>query len=133
MVGISKDNRKVRRVILDQPLKVVICSIGAHIRYELLTKNLSHSGFFLDFESPARFPFTSSSIMEIWVEIEDDTPLFFNGKLARIVHKNEMENDQAGPGIAIKIVQIDDKNKALLHKFIKRKHQEIEDKKENIA
>ena len=49
-----KDNRKVGRVRLNQPLKVLIGSIGADVRYDLLTSDISPHGFFLDFQAPGR-------------------------------------------------------------------------------
>ncbi len=88
------------------------------MRYELETRNLSVNGFFLAFDKPGRFPFTPSSIMEIWLELTDDETIFFNGKMARVVHKEDPAAKEDGPGIAVKIVQIDKDNETILHRFV---------------
>ena len=64
-----RENRKVQRILLEEPLRVVLCSIGAEVKYELTTRNVSNTGFFLEFESPGRFPFNQSSIMEVWMAV----------------------------------------------------------------
>jgi hypothetical protein len=114
---IQKENRKTSRVRLDKPLKVVMGSIGSNVRYELVTSNLSVNGFFLGFEKPGRFPFTPSSIMEVWLEIKEGSTLFFNGKMARVVYPDAV-TDEMGPGIAIKIIQIDRSTDEKLRGFI---------------
>lgn len=111
----SRENRKVQRILLDEPLKVVLCSIGAEVKYELTTRNVSNTGFFLEFDSPGRFPFNQSSIMEVWMELGGSRSIFFNGKMARVVHR-ERGSDEAG--IAIRIVQIDKENEDLLIQFV---------------
>ena len=82
----SRDNRKVYRVKLENPLKVVMGSIGADVKYDLVTNDISPNGFFLDFESPGRFPFNPSSIMEVWLSLDKGEQVFFNGKMARVVY-----------------------------------------------
>ena len=113
-----RENRKAGRLELDQPLKVVMGSIGAQVKYTASTRNISYSGIFLLFDNPKRFPFTNSSLLEVWVELEADAPLFFNGKLARVVHKEENSDYGFEPGIAIHIVQIDQENEKRLFRFI---------------
>lgn len=117
----GRENRSHVRVKLDRPLKVVMGSIGADIRYELVTRNVSLTGFFLDFDKPGRFPFTPASIMEVWLELEPGVTIFFNGKMARVVLPSEASGEDTGPGIAIKIVQIDHKNDQVLKDFITSK------------
>lgn len=117
----SRENRKVKRIRLEKPLKAIIASIGAHVRYEVSTRDISHSGFFLDFENPGRFPFNQSSILEVWAELEPDCAIFFNGKMARVVPKENATITDSGAGIAIKIVQIDRDNEKILFDFISRK------------
>ena len=113
-----RENRKVKRLLLDDPLKVTICSIGAQVKYELTTKNISYGGFFLAFDSPGRFPFTSASIMEVWLELTDDLTIFFNGKMARVVHPGDPMEKEIGSGIAIRIVQIDSGTESSLRNYI---------------
>lgn len=110
-----RENRKVQRVILKEPLKVVLCSIGAEVKYELTTRDVSNTGFFLEFDSPGRFPFTPSSIMEVWMQLSVQRSIFFNGKMARVVIETE---DGRGSGIAVRIVQIDKENEDLLLQFV---------------
>ncbi len=114
----SRENRRVVRVRLERGLKVVMGSIGTHIRYDLLTRNVSVNGFFLDFEKPGRFPFTPASIMEVWLELEPGVTIFFNGKMARVVYPEDPAAADTGPGIAIKIVQIDSENEKVLRQFV---------------
>ncbi len=123
----SRENRKVNRIKLDDPLKVVICSIGAHVKYELTTSDVSNNGFFLSFENPGRFPFNQSSIMEIWLSLGDDGTIFFNGKVARVVQPIEGQ-DAANQesGIAVRIVQIDKDSEDLLKEFISERIVDVE-------
>ncbi len=120
----SRESRKMKRVRLGRPMRVVIASIGAQVRYETTARDVSHTGFFLEFDSPARFPFNQSSILEVWAELEPDSAIFFNGKMARIVPKENAVVQETEAGIAIKIVQIDRDNEKILQDFIDRKIQE---------
>ena len=117
----KKENRRVPRLRLEIPLKVVMGSMGATVRYDLATQDISHNGFFLAFDKPGRFPFTPASIMEVWLELEAGNTLFFNGKMARVVYPNEPAAQDLGPGIAIRIIQIDRDTEARLREFIERK------------
>ena len=121
----SRENRKVIRLRLNKSLRVIIGSIGALIRYEVSTRDVSHTGFFLEFESPGRFPFNQSSILEVWAELEPDQAIFFNGKMARVVPKEHAVMADTGAGIAIKIVLIDRENEKILQDFITRKCEEM--------
>ena len=127
----SRENRKVKRIYLENALKVVICSIGSQVRYEMSTFDVSHTGLFLDFDSPGRFPFNTSSIMEVWLETSAESPVFFNGKMARVVHKQEGADSQS-PGIAIRIVQIDRENEKKLIDFIES-HSHLAEKKKGSS
>ncbi|MCX6110294.1 MAG: PilZ domain-containing protein [Proteobacteria bacterium] len=128
-----KESRKNGRIIFDHPLKVVMRSIGADIKYDMSTRNISHTGFFLDFEKPGRFPFTAASIMEIWIELDQHTSIFFNGKMARVVFPGDAAAAETGPGIAVRIVQIDSKNERILFDYIDRKAKERQDKHSHVA
>ena len=112
-----RENRRVIRLKLDKPLKVLLTSIGGTVRYEMQTRNVSYTGFFLDFEKPGRFPFTPASIMEIWLDL-GETTLFFNGKMVRKVMPGEPGCEVTGPGIAVRIVQIDTKTENTLKDFV---------------
>lgn len=128
----KKENRKVQRVKLRTPLKVSMGSIGAQVRYDLETRSVSVNGFFLEFEKPGRFPFTPASIMEVWLELEPDNTIFFNGKMARVVHPGDVAANDTGPGIAIRIVQIDRDNEAKLRDYVLR-HNPIEESASDVA
>ena len=124
-----KESRKNGRIKFDQPLRVVMGSIGSEVKYDMTTRNISHTGFFLDFDKPGRFPFTPASIMEIWIELEPESTIFFNGKMARVVFPGDPQAAETGPGIAVRIVQIDTKNERILFDFIDRKTRERSEKK----
>ncbi|MBQ48014.1 MAG: hypothetical protein CMP10_11280, partial [Zetaproteobacteria bacterium] len=95
----KRQNRKKERVTLSQDVKVVMCSIGAQVKYELKTRDISYTGFFLDFDSPGRFPFTKSSIMEIWMTLDEENTIFCNGKMARVVYPDSSQQQNfPGPG-----------------------------------
>ena len=96
-------------------MRVKLNSIGSDITYTMETKNISDTGFFLDFERPGRFPFTPASIMEVWLELKEDKSIFFNGKMTRVVYPDETTQ----PGVAIRIVQIDSNTETVLREFIK--------------
>jgi len=128
-----KESRKNIRVKLPRPLRVVMGSIGAEVRYDVTTRNISHTGFFLDFEKPGRFPFTPASILEIWIELDSESSIFFNGKMARVVFPGDDRAKETGPGIAVRIVQIDSKNEKILFDFIDRRVKEQQDKKTHVA
>ncbi len=128
-----KESRKTGRLKLEQPLRVVMGSIGADVKYDMVSRNISHTGFFLDFEKPGRFPFTAASILEIWLELEPGSTIFFNGKMARVVFPSDERARDTGPGIAVRIIQIDAKNEKILFDFIDRKLRELQDKKTIVA
>jgi len=125
-----RENRKMVRLILDLPLTVSIASLGADVRYELKTRNVSYTGFFLDFEKPGRFPFTAASIMEIWIELDAGERIFFNGKMVRKVMPGEPGSEVTGPGIAVRIIQMDSKTEQKLKEFIDRK---IAEKQQGVS
>ena len=129
----GKESRKNGRIKLDHALRVVMGSLGADVRYDMVSRNISHTGFFLDFEKPGRFPFTAASIMEVWLELEPGNTIFFNGKMARVVFPSDEAAKETGPGIAVRIVQIDAKNEKALFDFIDRKIKESETKRNNVA
>jgi hypothetical protein len=117
----KKENRRTQRVRLQGPLKVVMGSMGGAVRYDLMTQDISPNGFFLAFDKPGRFPFTPASIMEVWLELEPQNTIFFNGKMARVVYPTDPTAQESGPGIAIRIIQIDRENEGRLNEFIERK------------
>ena len=129
----GRENRRNLRLEIDRPLRVIMGSIGADIRYDLVTTDISYKGFFLDFEKPGRFPFTPASIMEIWLELEPGTTIFFNGKMARVVHPTDSAAQDVGPGIAVRIVQIEKEQENLLIDFINRNVGEQEDNSDSVA
>ncbi len=121
MSKLSRENRKNGRLRLSKSVRVIIGSIGAQIRYEVQSRDVSNTGFFLEFESPGRFPFNQSSILEVWAELEPERTIFFNGKMARVVPKEHAVMADTGAGIAIKIVLIDRDNERVLQDFIDKK------------
>ncbi|MDD9952121.1 MAG: PilZ domain-containing protein [Zetaproteobacteria bacterium] len=114
----GRENRRVIRVRLVNPLTVTMGSIGSDVRYDLQTHDISNNGFFLDFEKPGRFPFTPSSIMEVWMVLGTGEKIFFNGKMARVVYPNDEGAKVSGPGIAVRIIQIEPDQEKMLVDYI---------------
>ena len=128
MVNVSRENRRYGRVIIEKGLRVSMRSIGSEASYNMETRNVSDTGFFLRFEKPGRFPFTPSSIMEVWLTLEEGSTIFFNGKMTRVVHPEEAISLETEPGIAIKIIQIEKDEENILREFIRKKAMENEGK-----
>lgn len=124
---VDREARRAQRVILKDPLSVSLRSIGSEVQYELTTVDISDRGFFLAFENPGRFPFSNSSIIEVWLTIDETQQVFFNGQMARIILPEDEAADVFGAGIAIKIVQITDQEQEILSTFVKQKAQEQEE------
>ena len=82
------------------------------------TSDVSHAGFFLDFDRPGRFPFTSESLLEVWLALPQNKTIFFNGKMARLALPSG-EGKAKETGIAIRIVQISAEDERTLDSFIK--------------
>lgn len=114
----GRENRRVVRVRLLEPLTVTMGSIGSDVRYDLQTHDISNNGFFLDFEKPGRFPFTPSSIMEVWMVLGSGEKIFFNGKMARVVYPKDEGAKVSGPGIAVRIIQIENEQEKILVDYI---------------
>ncbi|MCY4381276.1 MAG: PilZ domain-containing protein [Proteobacteria bacterium] len=129
-----KENRKKYRVRLQKPIGVSISSIGSTLYYDLVTDDISISGFFLAFDSPSRFPFLSSSILEVWMNIPGGDKLFFNAKMVRVVNSDLLTVESKKKGVAIRIIQINPEAKEALQAFIdlcaKNNEQRKSEKKE---
>ena len=114
-----REQRRVSKVDTGKLLRVVVCSIGSDIKYELTTHNLSSQGIFLRFDDPRRFPFTSSSILEITLYLTEEEPIFFNGKVSQIVYtEDKSAGEEEETGIGIRIVQISSKDQELYNHYI---------------
>ena len=124
---VNRENRRYGRIKIAKGLRVAMRSIGSEISYNMETHNVSDTGFFLNFEKPGRFPFTPASIMEVWLELEHEQTIFFNGKMTRVVYPEEASADNEA-GIAIKIVQIEKDEETALRDFIRNKAIENETK-----
>lgn len=133
MVNVSRENRRYGRVIIEKGLRVSMRSIGSEASYNMETRNVSDTGFFLRFEKPGRFPFTPSSIIEVWLTLEEGSTIFFNGRMTRVVHPEEAVSLDTEPGIAIRIIQIEKEEERVLRDFIKKKAMENEDKEKSAA
>lgn len=115
-----KENRRTARMRLKDPMAVTINSMGDAVVYETTTRNLSQTGFFLEFDRPSRFPFSAASILEVRLQFPDGGSIFFNGKVARVVNSGDPAAKETGTGIGIKIVQIDAKSENILRAFLDR-------------
>jgi hypothetical protein len=124
MAASPKENRRTMRMRLKDPLPVTINSLGDMVAYETSTRNLSQTGFFLQYDRPSRFPFNPASILEVRISFPDGSAIFFNGKVARVVQAEDPAAKETGPGIGIKIVQIDAKFENLLRSFLDKLYHE---------
>lgn len=115
-----KENRRTVRLRLKDPLPVTINSMGDLVSYETSTRNISQTGFFLEFDRPSRFPFNHASILEVRIQFPEAGTIFFNGKVARVVNAGDPGSNDTGSGIGIKIVQIDARFENILRAFIDR-------------
>ena len=131
-VVVNRENRRYGRIKIAKGLRVAMRSIGSEISYNMETHNVSDTGFFLNFEKPGRFPFTPASIMEVWLELEHEQTIFFNGKMTRVVYPEEASADNEA-GIAIKIVQIEKDEENALRDFIRKKAIENETKNKSAT
>jgi endonuclease YncB( thermonuclease family) len=120
MAAAPKENRRTARMRLDEPMHVTINSMGDAVPYETSTRNVSQSGFFLEYDRPSRFPFNHASILEVRLKFPDGQQIFFNGKVARVVNADDPGAKDTGSGIGIKIVQIDAKAENVLRSFLDR-------------
>lgn len=134
----TKEPRRNARVQLQNALHVIMGSIGSDVRYDLETKDVTSKGFFLESKTPGRFPFTAASIVEVWLEIEPGSIVFFNGKIARIIFPEEAETLEEPSGISIRIIQIEPEEEKKLGDFLNKKLDQIEeaeahDQSRNVA
>lgn len=120
----AKENRRTARMRLKDPLHVSINSLGDMVAYETSTRNISQTGFFLQYDRPTRFPFNPASILEVRLTLPDGVAIFFNGKVARVVQAEDPASRETGPGIGIRIVQIDAKYENVLRAFLDKLYAE---------
>lgn len=119
--------RSNAHLLLKKPLHIIMGSIGSDIRYDLETKDITTKGFFIESEHPGRFPFTTSSIVEVWIEIEEGTMIFLNAKIARIVFPDEIRSrDEEAPGFLFRVVQIEPEEEKRLGDFLLKRIEELE-------
>jgi hypothetical protein len=71
--------------------------------------------------------------MEIWLELEPGNTIFFNGKMARVVYPTDNAAKESGPGIAVRIVQINKDQEDGLIEFINRRVSEQKANDEFVA
>lgn len=115
---VERENRRGERILLKEKRPVVIAPIGSDIRYRLETRNVSDKGLFLEHENPERFPFTNSSLMEIWFDAGGEALICFIAKMMRQVGKSDEKASLWGTGIAIKIIQIAKEDEERLGAFL---------------
>ena len=114
----TRDLRRTVQAKLENSLDVVVGSIGSGIRYNLKTCNLSSDGFFLEFSNPNRFPFTDSTMLEVWLKLRDNEVVFFNGKIVRTVLEGDEGFEETGPGLSVRIIQIATDHQTVMEDFI---------------
>lgn len=122
----NKEPRRNARLLLDTALHVIMGSIGSDVRYELETKDVTSKGFFIETKKTGRFPFTASSIIEIWLEIAPGSVIFFNGKISRVILPEEAESIGEPAGIGFRVIQIEPEEEKKLSEFLHKKLDQIE-------
>jgi len=129
----SKEPRRNARLLMDKALHIIMGSIGSDVRYDLETKDVTSKGFFLESKTPGRFPFTTSSIVEVWLEIEPGNTVFFNGKISRILLPEEAESLGEPSGIAIRVIQIEPEEEKKFGDFLNKKLDQMEEAEDRNA
>lgn len=107
----TSDKRVHERVVASAHLELELQSIAGGTRYPFETINLSKGGFLIQGDPSRSYPFTSSSILNVWI-YPNKTRQEPIQLLACPLRKNEKNE------IALKIVQIDPDNKIKLYAFI---------------
>lgn len=100
---------------LADPLPVLVGSIGSDIHYEMETSTVSLTRFVLSVDNPEKFPFSHSSILEVWLDIGEEEPVFCNGKISTETFESP-EGDT--PAVVIRIIQIASKQGQRLVHFL---------------
>ena len=126
----EREKRRGERLLLEKKRSVIIAPIGSDARYRLETRNVSNQGFFLEFDNPERFPFRAASIMEVWFDIGEEKPIFFNAKMTRVIKPEDDEASFWGAGISVKIIQITQENEDRLEAYIDK---EMENTKNSVS
>lgn len=124
---VSKERRKFDRVTLETKNKASITSLGSTLHYSLETLNISKRGLYFSCKNPERFPFSTSSIMEVSLDIGDGKKIFFNAKPVRFYSPLDNEASLWGPGLAVRIIQISKEEDLKLDLFLEKiaKQQEL--------
>ena len=123
----TRDQRQQQsKIDTGKLLRVVVSSIGSDIKYELETHTVSRQGIFLTFKDPRRFPFTSSSILEVTLYLSDTETIFFNGKVSQIVYKEDAAPGGAEAGIGLRVVQISSKDQAMFDSYLAGSSRQVE-------
>ena len=105
----NKDRRFKARFQAKVKLRLIAQLIGNNQRYQYHTENISASGLLIHHEGKKSSTFNSHSILEVWLEIAEETHVFF---LAKYVRKASQHS------FAIKIVDIDKKNEEMYRSFL---------------
>ncbi len=105
------EKRSHERIIASAHLELELQPIAGGTRYPFETINLSKGGFLIQGDPSRSYPFTSSSILSVWIYPNKtrQEPIQLLACPVRKSEKNE---------IALKIVQIDPDNKNKLYAFI---------------
>jgi len=77
------EKRKLPRIEVHQSLRVYVKSIGSNVEYELQADNISSRGINLVGRQSISYPFNSSTLLDVWVQIKDkqNSVIYFTGKI----------------------------------------------------
>ncbi len=112
------EKRKLLRVEVQQPLRVYVRSIGSNVEYEFKSDNLSPQGINLIGRQSISYPFNSSTLLDVWVQIKDkqNSVIYFTAKIIR-THKK-----QGKLIFGLRIVQISNESELKLIQYITDHH-----------
>ena len=102
-----RNRRRADRVSVKVVAKIFVQMIGSSSRYEYETDNISLSGLLLR-SAKKEVQFNMQSILEVWLYPSDDIKIFFFAKYVRKADDHSF---------ALKITDIDDKNRLAYDKF----------------
>jgi hypothetical protein len=120
MAEVSREQKKVLSATLPKTITVIAGSIGSDVRYEMQARELSNRNFFMESDSPGRLPFTATSLIEIWLELDHGKVVFFVGRMEQKIMPAEAKEQGTRPGIAVTLVQIEPDDEKLLQEGIVR-------------
>jgi hypothetical protein len=113
------DGRQHPRVVVDAFVRILPGGQASEREYVFRTRDLSMGGLFLYTRVGHLYPFYVGSALQI--ELYDyDHAVVFRSVVVRVVQPGTPEAERFPAGFGVKIIEIDDANRALLRALIDR-------------